>query len=847
MACVVVAQEDAGAKLPDGIELQITDEPPLLDECKDNIVAAVQNTESQATRPSSSLSSKPLKQTIENEAARPSSSSSSSKPPRPSSSLSSQQAPTSSRPSSRSSSKELRRPTSSSKQLELAPQLLEKSKSSELLRLAAGDADAASLPSTVDCDTGVTSAEGIDLQLFATGETSLGGCDSEPSGEKKQDGDWVDDDGEETELEPVTEGPQASSSELGRPSSTASSSATQPTNFEETLPSKEANTRRVQSAPGNASRGNTSLAAVSLAVSALASVPERKKKKKSDRITFDALRTEYEVVDDAVRARGWTVVKDEDKGPKCIIHWVDQAGIDQVLAQVMPWMRVNHIPGMNNALARKSRLAKNMSRISRYFPAEYRFLPLTWVLPEDMGDLEKRFQHGESNAIFIVKPDHLCQGKGIFLTTNLEKIKKACPPDQFTVVQRYIGRPMLIEGYKFDLRLYLLVSGKVSGDIADSTMSPRLHLFRDGLVRLCTMEYEPPKKVDLEEEDEGNLDKRCMHLTNYAVNKNNENFEQPDEDDGAGSKRSLRWFLDYVEEEFGEKERKKLWEKMKALCVKMMLTVWPTLEAEYFGVFPKDLSGGRMPCRCWELLGVDVMLDHRHKPYLIEVNHLPSFTADSPLDEDIKRRVVDQVLDLTCSDITAQDKANYEILCKERRENRQGSQGGNEQVSSDADGEAAKVDCEMERPLDLPTFKDFERCFPHTDPESVKGAKYETILAKAREFFRPVHKPKAPKAPKDMFGQPQPPKLPPKLPQVSNQRSAAEGGPRGATRGLSVQRSRSLPPAPGRNGLPSLLRSPSEGAALRSDSRDSKSHSARIRAQPVQRRSLPLKSAQISF
>jgi tubulin polyglutamylase TTLL6/13 len=694
-------------------------------------------------------------------------------------------------------------------------------------------------------------AEGIDLHLFATGDSSLGGCDSELLAEKKQDDESVDD-GEETELEQVTDVVQASSSELARPSSTTSSCATQPMTLNETHstrpPSTESasatTTRRVQSAPvpetASASAGNNSLAASAT----LESVPERRKKKKSDRVTFDALRTEYEIVDEVVRARGWTVVKEEEKAPKCYIHWIDQAGIDQTLPTVMPWMRVNHFPGMNNSLARKSRLAKNMARISRYFAADYRFLPATWVLPEDMGDLEKRFDNGESKAIFIVKPDHLCQGKGIFLTTNLDRIKKASPPDQFMVVQRYLGRPMLIEGFKFDLRLYLLVGGKVSGDIADSTMSPRLHLFRDGLVRLCTVEYEPPKKVDLDDDDEGNLDKKCMHLTNYAINKNNENFDQPDEDDGAGSKRSLRWFMDYIEEEFGEKERKKLWEKMKALCVKMILTVWPTLEAEYFGVFPKDLSGGRMPCRCWELLGVDVMLDHRHKPYLIEVNHLPSFTTDSPLDDDIKRRVVDQVLHLTCSDVTAQDKANYDMLCKERRELRQGPQVGNDQFAMDVDGEPAKADLPSESPLDLPNFKDFERCFPHIEPESAKGAKYETILAKAREFFRPVHKPKAPKAPKDTVGQPQPPKLPPKLPQVTNQRPGAEGGPKGKG---GPQRSRSLPPAPGRRGLPSLTRSPSEGPATRSDSRDSRSHSARIRVAPVQRRELQLKSAHISF
>ena len=40
---------------------------------------------------------------------------------------------------------------------------------------------------------------------------------------------------------------------------------------------------------------------------------------------------------------------------------------------------------------------------------------------------------------------------------------------------------------------------------------------------------------------------------------------------------------------------------------------------------------------CFELLGFDVILAHDMKPYLLEVNHAPSFATDSPLDYDIKK------------------------------------------------------------------------------------------------------------------------------------------------------------------------------------------------------------------
>lgn len=44
----------------------------------------------------------------------------------------------------------------------------------------------------------------------------------------------------------------------------------------------------------------------------------------------------------------------------------------------------------------------------------------------------------------------------------------------------------------------------------------RIFLFNDGLARFATEKYEIPKF--------NNLDNLFMHLTNYAINKDNENF-----------------------------------------------------------------------------------------------------------------------------------------------------------------------------------------------------------------------------------------------------------------------------------------------------------------------------------
>jgi tubulin polyglutamylase TTLL6/13 len=36
---------------------------------------------------------------------------------------------------------------------------------------------------------------------------------------------------------------------------------------------------------------------------------------------------------------------------------------------------------------------------------------------------------------------------------------------------------------------------------------------------------------------------------------------------------------------------------------------------------------------CFEILGFDVIIDKKGKPYLLEVNHAPSFNDDTALDK----------------------------------------------------------------------------------------------------------------------------------------------------------------------------------------------------------------------
>ncbi len=73
------------------------------------------------------------------------------------------------------------------------------------------------------------------------------------------------------------------------------------------------------------------------------------------------------------------------------------------------------------------------------------------------------------------------------------------------VISRYIENPLLINGLKFDIRLYVLVT---------SFEPLKIYIYNEGLVRFAS---EPYKLTDIKSN-------AYAHLTNYSINKKSENF-----------------------------------------------------------------------------------------------------------------------------------------------------------------------------------------------------------------------------------------------------------------------------------------------------------------------------------
>ena len=124
-----------------------------------------------------------------------------------------------------------------------------------------------------------------------------------------------------------------------------------------------------------------------------------------------------------------------------------------------------------------------------------------------------------------------------------------------------------------------------------------------------------------------------MHLTNFAINKHHDDFTIDDEGDG-GHKRSVSSLLAHLKDLGFQPDR--IWSNIKMLVVKTMLAVQPHLRHVYHSLLGDDNTG----FSCFEILGFDIILDKKGKPWLLEVNHAPSFSCGSPLDTMVKRELL---------------------------------------------------------------------------------------------------------------------------------------------------------------------------------------------------------------
>ncbi|XP_053330304.1 tubulin polyglutamylase TTLL5 [Spea bombifrons] len=331
------------------------------------------------------------------------------------------------------------------------------------------------------------------------------------------------------------------------------------------------------------------------------------------RLSYKMVRTESRLVRSILSAHGFQEVHANSNNFN--LMWSGSHVKPHLMRSLAGFQKVNHFP-RSHELTRKDRLYSNVRRMQQNHGARnFSLLPQTYLLPAEYPDFCNAF--AKDRGPWIVKPVASSRGRGVYLVNSPSQVST----EDNMLVSRYISNPLLIDGFKFDVRLYVLIT---------SYEPLVIYLYEEGLTRFATVRYDRAAK---------NIKNQFMHLTNYSVNKKSGDYvscDDPEVED-YGNKWTMSAMLRYLKQD--GRDTAALMSQIEDLIIKTVIA----------GELPIASA-----CRaflahrgnCFELYGFDVLIDVNLKPWLLEVNLSPSLACDAPLDLKVKASVISDMLTL---------------------------------------------------------------------------------------------------------------------------------------------------------------------------------------------------------
>lgn len=283
------------------------------------------------------------------------------------------------------------------------------------------------------------------------------------------------------------------------------------------------------------------------------------------------------------------------------IAWLSSPEVDE-LQSSSKLQSINHFPYSKQILGNKAELTQIIQRNPNINMFEY-FYPKTYILPRDR-DVLYRVMKSNPSKQYISKPPTGSCGHGIKLVnfSDFYSIQHG------SVVSEYISRPLCIDGFKFDLRIYVLVT---------SWAPLRAFICKEGLARFATESYSTVTENPF------------SHLTNATLNKQGEHWCS-----------DFKWKLTDLLNEVNHRFKRSQGEIMNAIIAvvsQALALVQPTMAPDKrYGV----------DCPFFELYGFDVLLDRDFNAYLLEINTYPSLNTDEEVDYEVKAPMVCQALSI---------------------------------------------------------------------------------------------------------------------------------------------------------------------------------------------------------
>ncbi|XP_052595216.1 tubulin polyglutamylase TTLL5 isoform X12 [Peromyscus californicus insignis] len=374
-------------------------------------------------------------------------------------------------------------------------------------------------------------------------------------------------------------------------------------------------------------------------------------------LSYKIVRTDSRLVRSILTAHGFHEVHPSSTDYN--LMWTGSHLKPFLLRTLSEAQKVNHFP-RSYELTRKDRLYKNIIRMQHThgFKA-FHILPQTFLLPAEYAEFCNSYS--KDRGPWIVKPVASSRGRGVYLINNPNQISL----EENILVSRYINNPLLIDDFKFDVRLYVLVTSY------DPLV---IYLYEEGLARFATVRYDQGSK---------NIRNQFMHLTNYSVNKKSGDYvscDDPEVED-YGNKWSMSAMLRYLKQE--GKDTTALMAHVEDLIIKTIISAELAIATACKTFVPHRSS-------CFELYGFDVLIDNTLKPWLLEVNLSPSLACDAPLDLKIKASMISDmftVVGFVCQDPAqrASNRSIYPTFESSRRNPFQKSQRARPLSASDAE------------------------------------------------------------------------------------------------------------------------------------------------------------------
>ena len=258
------------------------------------------------------------------------------------------------------------------------------------------------------------------------------------------------------------------------------------------------------------------------------------------------------------------------------------------------------------------------------------------MFKQKFGEIQEKIDYGNDqhlNNIWLVKPGEATnRGIGISICSTLYDIQEKLEDMEYApgknrtyIIQKYIYRPLLYFGRKFDIRCYAIITC-YNGNL-------QAFFYKEGYLRTAVAEFSMK-----------NVSNKFIHLTNDAIQKKSSEYGKFE----AGNKLSYQEFQEYIDNNLEKKVN-----FSEEIYPEILKLVRDSVAATCMKLDPNRRL------HTFEILGYDFMIDEFYRPWLIEVNTNPCLALSGPYLAYLIPKMLEDALHITLDQFFHNDLCDF--------------------------------------------------------------------------------------------------------------------------------------------------------------------------------------------